>query len=273
MVHSPSWEANWFAASQEILLFHGTRTFITAFTSSRHLSLSWASSIQSLHPHSTFWRAVLILSFHLRLGLPSGIFPSRFPTKTLYTPLLSPHTCYNPIHHILLDFITRTILGEQYRSLSSSLCNFLHSTVTSSLSGPNILLNTVPSNTLKYPQSTFLPQCKRPIPVPKLIYDSFTTGYVFHSDELLASLPTPKLEDHTVSAVRDCLFNTFLANLHTGGRSSTRSMRTRLAVVTGSHLSRTSTDTLTKYSAQKASNSYMFRHMATILRKLQNKGI
>jgi len=33
---------------------------------------------------------------------------------------------------IFLDFITRTVLGEEYRSLSSSLCSFLHSTVTSS---------------------------------------------------------------------------------------------------------------------------------------------
>jgi hypothetical protein len=30
-------------------------------------------------------------------------------------------------------------LGEQCRSLSSSLCSFLYSSVTSSLSGPNIL--------------------------------------------------------------------------------------------------------------------------------------
>ena len=34
-------------------------------------------------------RSVLILSTHLRLGLPSGLFPSGFPTKILYTPLSS----------------------------------------------------------------------------------------------------------------------------------------------------------------------------------------
>ena len=39
-------------------------------------------------------------------------------------------------------------LGEQYRSLSSSLCSFLHSPVTSSILGPNIPLNTPFSNTL-----------------------------------------------------------------------------------------------------------------------------
>ena len=51
--------------------FHGTRRFITAITSVRHLSLSWASPIQSVYPHPTSWISVLILSTHLRLGLPS----------------------------------------------------------------------------------------------------------------------------------------------------------------------------------------------------------
>ena len=57
--------------------FHGTRKFITALTSFRHLSLSWASPIQSIYPHPTSWRSILILSTHLRLGLPSGLFPEQ----------------------------------------------------------------------------------------------------------------------------------------------------------------------------------------------------
>ena len=51
--------------------FYGTRRFITALTSVRHLSLSCASPIQSTYPHPTSWRSILILSTHLRLGLPS----------------------------------------------------------------------------------------------------------------------------------------------------------------------------------------------------------
>jgi hypothetical protein len=66
--------------------FHGTRRFITALTSDRHLSLSWASPNPVHIP--TSWRSVVI-SIHLHLGLPSGLFPSGFPTKTLYTPLSS----------------------------------------------------------------------------------------------------------------------------------------------------------------------------------------
>ena len=130
--------------------FHGTRRFITALTSVRHLSLSGASPIQSIYPHPTSWRSILILSTHLRVGLPSGLLPSGFPTKNLYTPLSSPILTTCPAHLILLDFITRTILGEEYRSFSSSLCRLLHSPVTSSLLGPNILLNTMFSNTLSF---------------------------------------------------------------------------------------------------------------------------
>ena len=63
--------------------FHGTPRFITALTSVRHLSLSWANPIQSIYQHPTFWRYILILSTHLRLGLPSGLFPSGFPSKAI----------------------------------------------------------------------------------------------------------------------------------------------------------------------------------------------
>jgi len=56
--------------------FYGTRRFITAFTSLRHPSLSWVNPVQSIYPHPISWRSILILSTHLRLGLPSGLFPS-----------------------------------------------------------------------------------------------------------------------------------------------------------------------------------------------------
>ena len=90
---------------------------------------------------------MLILSSHLRMGFPSCLCPSGFPTKTLYTPqLFLIHATFRA-HLILLYLITRIIFGEQYISLSYSLCSFPHSPVTSSLLGPNILLSTLFSDT------------------------------------------------------------------------------------------------------------------------------
>ena len=105
-------------------VFYGTRRFLTAFTSTRHLSLSWASSIQSISPHPNSQRSIFILSSLLCLGLPSCLFHSGFPTRTLYTLLFSSIRATYPFHLILLDFITRTIFGGQYRSLRPSLCSF-----------------------------------------------------------------------------------------------------------------------------------------------------
>ena len=95
--------------------FHGTRRFITALTSVRHLSLYWASPIQSIYPHPTSCRSILILSTHLCLRLPSGLFPSGFPTKTLYTPLSSPIRATCPAHLILLEKVC-----------SNKICILLH---------------------------------------------------------------------------------------------------------------------------------------------------
>ena len=84
--------------------------------------LSQLNRVQA--PTSQFLKIHLIKSSHLRLGLPSGLFPSGFPTKTLYTPLFSPIRTTCPTHLIHLDFITRKILGEEYGSLSFSLCGY-----------------------------------------------------------------------------------------------------------------------------------------------------
>ena len=85
--------------------YHGTRRFIAALTSVRHLSLSWASPIHSIYPHPTSWRSILILSTHLRLGLSSSLLPSGFSNKTLYAP--SPHP-YVP-HAQSISFPTNTL--------------------------------------------------------------------------------------------------------------------------------------------------------------------
>jgi hypothetical protein len=64
--------------------FCGTRSFITAFTTARHLSLLWARKSNPC-PHRTSWRSILILSSNL----------------------LSPIRAICPTHLILLDLIAR----------------------------------------------------------------------------------------------------------------------------------------------------------------------
>ena len=64
----------------------------------------------SLHPISS--RSILILSSHLRLGLPKGLFPVGLPVKILKA--LLPCSILATWSHLnLLDLITLTILGER----------------------------------------------------------------------------------------------------------------------------------------------------------------
>ena len=75
-------------------------------------SVPLLSQIDPVHvSHPTPSRSILILSSHLCMGLPSGFFPSGFPTKTLYTPHHSPIPATCPTNPILLNFITRIIFG------------------------------------------------------------------------------------------------------------------------------------------------------------------
>jgi len=91
---------------------------------------------------------------HSNINLPSTprssewSLPLRFPTKILYTSLISPMRATLPANPILLDLITVIIFGEVYTLRSSSLCSLLQLLATSSLSGPNVLLSILFLNTL-----------------------------------------------------------------------------------------------------------------------------
>jgi len=148
MVQSPSWAAYWFAASQEIPRISRNPKVHYRTHKRPPPVLGQLNPVHIPTPH--------LLEIH-----PNIIHPStprspqwslslRFPHQDPIHPLSSPIRATCSAHLILLDFITRTILGEEYKSFSSSLYNLLHSPVTSSLLGPNILLNTLFSNTLSF---------------------------------------------------------------------------------------------------------------------------
>jgi hypothetical protein len=105
--------------------------------------LLWASSIRCTFSHTVSRVSVLKLHSHLRLGLPSGLFPRDFPTKIMYAFLISFMRVTCPAHLIHLYLITLVIFCEEFKLWSPSLCTFMQSPTTSSLLGPNILLSTL----------------------------------------------------------------------------------------------------------------------------------
>jgi hypothetical protein len=138
--------------------FYGTRKFITSFTRVRHLSLFRARSVQSMPPHLSPWRSFLILFSHLPLGLQSGLFPSGFPTRTLYRSFL-PNTCYmpRPSHSSRFDHPYNIgwwlqIIKLIIKYFSPVLCYLVHLRPKYS---PQ-------HHILEQPQPTFVQQCWQP---------------------------------------------------------------------------------------------------------------
>ena len=148
MEQSPSWEINPFSASKEISC--------NVWNQNLHYHIYKCpppvpilSQITSVNDSSSHF-----LKMHLNIFLPSmpgsskWSFSVRLPHQNPVCTSPLCHMCYVPcLSHSFL-FITRIIFGEEYRSLSSSLCSFLHSPVTSSFLIPNILLSTVFCNSL-----------------------------------------------------------------------------------------------------------------------------
>jgi hypothetical protein len=73
------------------------------------------SQVNLVHNLPSSLRSILILSFHLHLGLPSGVIPSAFPTTFCYSLLtcLMPTSC--PPQLIVLDLITLIIFDDVHK--------------------------------------------------------------------------------------------------------------------------------------------------------------
>ena len=141
--------------------FGETRSFTATFTKS--MTSTYPEPDQSSpFPHPISWKSILILSSHLWGGLPSGLFPPDFPTKTLHAPLPS-YGSHAPTISFLLfcDHWNNTWWAVQVMKV-----HFMYS--------PSVTWYRVPLRpkylphhlTFEHPQPMFVPQCERPSFIP-----------------------------------------------------------------------------------------------------------
>jgi hypothetical protein len=144
MGRSPSWEANRFAASQEIpRVLLNTKVHYRIHKCPPPVSVP--SQPNSVHNPIFYLLNNHLLSSQLCQGLPNCLFPSGFPIKTLYTPLPSPYALRaTPISFSIFFHPRNSEWGAQFIKLL--VWSFLHSPVTSTLLGQNDILNTLFSN-------------------------------------------------------------------------------------------------------------------------------
>jgi len=147
-----------FQLVKKFLAVYGTRRFITAFKSTRHLTLSWASSIHFHTPTSHFLKTHLHIIFPSKPGASNWSLSLRFPHhNTVYASPLT-HTCYipRPSHSSRFNHPNNTGWGVQ-------IIKFL---VMWRSPLPCYLVPLRPKYSqrtiLKHPQPTLLPQCERP---------------------------------------------------------------------------------------------------------------
>ena len=76
--------------------FYGTRRFITSFTSARHLSLFWASSIHSILPLPSSWRSIIILSSPYAWVIQVVSFPQVSPPNPCTHLSCPPYVLHTP---------------------------------------------------------------------------------------------------------------------------------------------------------------------------------
>jgi hypothetical protein len=121
MEHSSSWEANNHSASQEILrLLWNPKVHYRVHKSPPLVPILNQMDLVHNFPNY-FLRSRLIFYAHLRLRLPSGLFPSGFSDQNfVYISHLS-HACYTAALLTLFYLIAPTIFGEECKLWNSSL--------------------------------------------------------------------------------------------------------------------------------------------------------
>jgi hypothetical protein len=104
-------------ANQEFPMLHKTQRFTTMLAIACHYILSWARWIQFIFQCLSSLISSITLPSYPYLGHSNGFFPSKFPTKILYTFIISPKHATYTSHPALFDNVNYNWWREQIMKL------------------------------------------------------------------------------------------------------------------------------------------------------------
>ena len=138
----------------KFIAFYGAQKFITMFTKTHNLPLSWAmSSVHAIQSYEYFLKIHFNIIPHLYLCLPGSHFPSGFSSKTLDMLLFYSVCATCPTNLIILIWSAWYLPQSTNHEAPCYIIFSSHLLLPPPL-GPNIFLSTLFS---QHPPPTFFP--------------------------------------------------------------------------------------------------------------------